>query len=621
MGKKCWSWLFIDPETGKCSECEAFIGTPCPTNNKAHLNSKHQLSHNCEQTLAKEKEATAKLNTPKIRETFDKVASDSRFLDYMLMYAIPLHRTEDELFRSVHPTAPATAVTLRTRILDHAKRRQDECLKGLNGKTCTIAIDGGTIWNKYLSIVCLVYGRAPLVVGCVHCKESMTTEWTLEQIARTVKILKDYNVTSCGIVADNASNMQSALGRCGLLQQRCLAHTIQLAVNDCFGIEPFCSSWETTKTIMKDNKLAEPPLTRWSGKYFMMTEVTNLEKEYTVTVAQTEYAKLLPAAYALRPFWQATQRVQGMKATMLTAAAVIYSLSSLGGRDTYQRALNAATKKRMDMLLTDGVLIACYFHPGTKRHELDAKVRDYIFGHAKTTMKTIVGDKVLAEFLELRTQPPLPMSPLRAYNTTDYIEYWGHQSHSFPTLAEAIIKIVAMNPTEAECERAFSTCKFAFNRLRTRSSGDLVEATVLGGSAVAHKTNHTYIDVEAPPPKHEDVADEDNVAGTLRGIDASTLLNLWASQQADAPARAPRHRQEEQNLCGICHGDSSKHKPGALWCACSTCMQWFAFECVGIADADQPIIKAMEWFCNDCRNYNPRAEPVDESGNDDSDSD
>jgi hypothetical protein len=73
----------------------------------------------------------------------------------MLAYAEPYSRCEDELIRKAHPCAPASAKTLRERLLRHPARRLEEALAQLAGRWVTLAFDGGTIWSRYLAIVAL----------------------------------------------------------------------------------------------------------------------------------------------------------------------------------------------------------------------------------------------------------------------------------------------------------------------------------------------------------------------------------------------------------------------------------------------------------------------------------
>ena len=76
-----------------------------------------------------------------------------------------------------------------------------------------------------------------------------------------------------------------------------------------------------------------------------------------------------------------------------------------------------------------------------------------------------------------------------------------------------------MKSDEADCERAFSAMKWFFDRLRTRSVGDMFEATVTGASAVNFLQNLEY-DSELGPIK---MRSEVNVEHNFRKLTSRTL--------------------------------------------------------------------------------------------------
>jgi hypothetical protein len=124
------------------------------TNNKSHLLRRHALSHDSPQVKAKIEEveaqarATAGGNT--VCESFSTPESEARFYDYMLYFARALYECEDPLFRQTHPHAPASAKTPRDKLIKHSAVRVSQALAKSRNTTVTLAIDGGTIWSKYL---------------------------------------------------------------------------------------------------------------------------------------------------------------------------------------------------------------------------------------------------------------------------------------------------------------------------------------------------------------------------------------------------------------------------------------------------------------------------------------
>jgi hypothetical protein len=615
-----FSWLFID-KSGRCSLCDAagnsfLLSSPGTTNNASHLKTRHQVDENHE--LVKERREANDKGQPKIDLKVKKMEAEGVQLDAMLLYATPLQRCEDKCFQAANPLLPHSAKTLRTRIIEHADKCQVEQLKLRSGKTCTIAIDGGTIWNKYLAVVCLVHGLSPLVVACVPC-ETMTAEWTIAQLKTIMAKLKEKHIIPIALVADNASNMQATLAGFPLLKQRCLAHSIQLCVNDTFGAhEPLKAVWETVRTILRANNISEPPITRWSGKYLALQTIFKKKLDIS-SLDVTMTGKLQQAGTALERFYIATNLAQSNKATMITHCAVLEMLFQSKRDDSFSRALSAAVSKRHAFLLTDAVLVAAYFHPGLKRANLPHRAKDAVFAIVRTIMKDIAGVEVLNEWSEFKVTMLAGVPPDRKLNTEQYVQFWSNQEVAYPSLAPAIIKIVTTNPTEAECERAFSTCKFAFPRLRKQAGGDLVEATVLGGSAVACKYRHRYRDEDKDePPANANEEDAPEVPVTAESVGfnavfASDIIKAYAEafdyDQA-ANATGTRRRQPiASELCGVCktdHADAELPEGQDLenWVKCGVCQAWFAYSCVDIDPADMPLIQRMDrWTCPDCRTY------------------
>jgi hypothetical protein len=331
-----FSWLFIEKTTGRCKLCEAagvekFVKSANSTNNSTHLQSVHSMTEEDDRV----KEARAQRDKqPTIDNALVKSKTDQDFLDYMLVFATPIVRTENDLFRAVHSTAPCTRTALRGRLVSHSQRRNGEALNRLRSRTVTLAVDAGTIWKKYLVIAALAYGKQPPIVTCTHA-EHMPATFIEETLNKTIAELLAAGVYAIAITADNASNMTAGIARCALLHQRCLAHSIQLCVNDAFSAEPLQTLWSAARTILKDNNLSEPPPTRWSGKYLALTRIVDPNSELNIGgVEPRDFLQLLPLCRALKPFYIATQSVQGNSATMLTAAAVVASLLAIDSRDT-----------------------------------------------------------------------------------------------------------------------------------------------------------------------------------------------------------------------------------------------------------------------------------------------
>lgn len=601
-----WTWLFVERSSGRCLICEGddkshIIKSANTTNNATHLANVHKLSANDERVKQAQEDQARANSQPTIDSALAKRRADDAFLDYMLVYAVPIARTEDALFRAVHPSAPNSRNTLRTRIVAQSSRRCEEALRTLAGRTVTLAIDAGTIWKKYFAIVALCWGIRPVLVALDH-SDSMPATWIEDSVSRAIAKLTNFGAFPVGIVADNAANVQLAMRQFPLLQQRCLAHSIQLCVNDAMSLEPLSAIWSAAKVVLKDNGKPEPPVTRWSGKYLALREIVDPDAKLVVgSIGTDEFQAMLPATRALQPFYTATQLVQGNGATLVTAAAVVHSLLSLETREAHAKLLAVATKKRMAFLLTDAIVVAAFFHPAVSRNTLPHPVKDKVFSIVRGVMKTIAGEGVLAEWQRMKIEPPNRIEPNVAVNTKAYGIYW--MKTAYPLMAVAITRLIESNPTEAACERAFSAVKFAFPRLRSTAGDDLVTSTVLGASAVACLKGYDFEDDE-PTQVAEVVDDREKVNSTLTGEAAMVLISAWCDIYGanEQPLRRPP--RTELQLCGRCRKNGKSHPSDCRWVKCTTCATWFAFPCVGIADEDYVIVEQAEtWTCQDCKNF------------------
>jgi hypothetical protein len=307
-----WTWYFIDRKTKICKRCKKEVGSANPTNNTNHM-ARHSLTKESQEVLDEIAASEAPASSQEEKDGDDE---NSKFLDYILLYAIPLARTEDVAFRKVHPTAPATRVTLRARAMEHSAKRHDEALRCLRGRTVTIALDAGTVWRKYVSVVALAYGYPPLLVRMAPC-ESVTAEAVDSIVREVVEKLKGAGIACIGVVADNASSLQKCLREGWLVPQRCAAHCLQLAVNDAFTKSTFfADTWQAVLQVLKDNNWKEPPIPRWSGKYLAMKKIVDTKDADISRISPQALGKITQCCRALRPYWVATQRLQADGATV-----------------------------------------------------------------------------------------------------------------------------------------------------------------------------------------------------------------------------------------------------------------------------------------------------------------
>ena len=229
-----WTWLHVEKATGRCTICNTTVKSANPTNNATHLAAKHKITEAHEATQAKKEEAERQA-APKISFALAAVEKERRFLDYMLFFAVPFSRCQSDVFREEHPTSPKDPRTLRERLCVRSAALRGDALKHLAGRCGTLQVDAGTVWKKYMSIVLLCYGKRPLLIN-LPSADSMPSDFIEEQIAQSIQLLKKNAIEVIACTADNGSNFQKAIRNKDVLAQRCLAHSIQLAVNDAFAL-------------------------------------------------------------------------------------------------------------------------------------------------------------------------------------------------------------------------------------------------------------------------------------------------------------------------------------------------------------------------------------------------
>jgi hypothetical protein len=609
-----WTWLFVDRKTKICKRCNKAVGSASPTNNACHLSLRHSLTKESKEVLD---EIAASETPASSQEEKDGDDEDSKFLDYILLYAIPLARTEDVAFRKVHPTAPATRVTLRARSMAHSARRHDEALKCLRGKTVTLALDAGTVWRKYVSVVALAYGYPPLLVRMAPC-ESVTADAVDSIIREVVEKLKGAGIACIGVVADNASSLQKCLREGWLVPQRCAAHSLQLAVNDAFTKSTFFGdTWVAVLQVLKDNNWKEPPITRWSGKYLAMKKILDTKDADISKISPHALGKITQCCRALRPYWVATQRLQADGATVFELLRVTAWLLTLDCRSDCTTGLLSFLKGRADMLVTDVALFAAYFFPPFKRQHAPTEVRDRVGKMVRwvaSRMAEAFGyGNLLKEWYRFKVEPPLWTGEGNTLTINDYCDFWTSQEDTFPALSDCIKRFVRLNPTEASCERSFSVLKFAFPRLRTSAQSDLVESTVVGMSAVAFRNRQLRFDDDEEPREEEQQGkekedEEDKLQPPpLNDTAVRLIMDVWNTIATEKVAKEPllkQRRTEDQDRCGLCHELFDNHEDQPC-VKCTRCYLWFGFDCVGLAAEMEPLVREREWRCPSCRRVTP----------------
>ena len=645
--KRCnWTWAFV--KDGRCLAClmaasdpttVTKIGPISASNIASHLRS-HGLTATSPVTIARV-EHLMKAKQPTI--SFDNGMQLRATLDYMLAYGEPPSRCRDPVFRAAHPLIKQSYEAHRSELVVHAVRRRNEALDKFARKQVTIAVDGGTVWGHYLCVVLLCAGQA-LTIGLPRCTGSMTAQWIREKVIGIIDHrCKPRKIKPMCIVGDNAANMQAAIRATELpmISTKCFIHSAQLVVNDFFAngtvkhgreTKPLSEVWAQILGIFTENGLPSIPATRWNCKLLNMKKVRD---DNSIQVQDIELMNTINRLIdALDPYHTVTMLLQSNAATLLEAATCAWKLllcteldSRTGGPHgswSQLRSIGCRPEgpglppSRIDKLLSPGVIVVCYFHPGVSRHQF-RDLRDFVGAKLlKVAANFTTRPSDLSQlFTQVHTSKPEPDSS--PCTIAQYTKFWNDQDYDL--LVQVILAIANINPTESDCERVFSKLKWTFTRLRTRAGDDLVEKSVCGQSAV-HMLNNLEVDqglavanIAAATPTPED---ETEILGekerkkrefielrSLRVDQAEALLKLYRDE-VWKPAQErlnTRDAQPNDEICGKCHRAEAATWPGREplldWNQCSKCKVWFHNTCVGLDPTeDTPVLDA--WKCSSC---------------------
>lgn len=235
--------------------------------------------------------------------------------------------------------------------------------------------------------------------------DTMLTQWSIKKEQVHV------------VLRDNARNMSKAMEECGLASLGCMAHTLQLAVNetvlsqrsiqDCVSIGRkivghFKHSQLATSHLqnlqkqlgMKEARLQQDVPTRWNSTFYIMQSLMEQKRALAAYAVDFELpAFLTPHQWALienmvtilSPCEQLTKDISSASAT---AADVIPSIQALRrllnrpastdhGVKTSKSTLLQAVEQRFNHIYTEGLFFLvtildprykdCVFDPGTKR--------------------------------------------------------------------------------------------------------------------------------------------------------------------------------------------------------------------------------------------------------------
>jgi hypothetical protein len=146
-------------------------------------------------------------------------------------------------------------------------------------------------------------------------------------------------------------------------------------------------------------------------------------------VSPTEYGRIGVVEKALHPFFSATQILQSDGSTLVDAVRVFAWLLSMPTKSDASTALQQALKARSEFIITDMLLLVCFFFPSLKRHHVPGLVREHVgrlVRGACGRIAEIYGGDIAAEWVRFQVEPPVP-APLTKPSTSRCIAIGGRR--------------------------------------------------------------------------------------------------------------------------------------------------------------------------------------------------
>jgi hypothetical protein len=446
----------------------------------------------------------------------------------------------------------------------------------------------------------------------------MTSDRIADVIAACVAKCADVGVPVLGLVADNAANFQAANRSFeGLLVLRCAAHGIQLCVNDAFAEDAVAQIWDLAQRLREANRWPFPCITRWNSKYNLLVKIWSTKAVVTGFFDEKTLGALRLLTQALQPFAFATDIVQRDSATIFDWAVVFSHLTTLDSKDRFAKILRQCFLRRHDKLVSDALLVCCFFFPAFRRHATEWKsaktrVRQVVLEAGQALAAAVFAappGTMASEWQRFVTSPP-PIPAQETFTEREYLRWWSNLDSRFPHLSAFAKAVAQISPTEASCERAFSAVKFQLGKHRSNAQADLVEASVIVTSACQFE-GLAFTESEPAESDNDNGDEPPEPALTRNRPEAEQRERRLTRSAAEIIVKAyvvlhdleiiSLHDPQADNMpCAQCDRarDGHRQQDG---CKCQVCLRWFAFECLPLDSDDVVIIRtAAAWKCHEC---------------------
>lgn len=555
------------------------------TNAIYHLRTVHHLTEESPEVRAKlargMRQQTLNLEGPvlSVREQ-EAVALSDTFL--------PFNVVESKEFRKAFRPTMLTAESVRNTTLEVAERFRNEAIRKYHGRPVTLALDVGTIYERYV-VICLVNKDVgSFVFGGVSDEEFGLGGWeprmTAVNVERLVSMtcedLAQRGVPVVATVADNAANMQTegyrVEGRCHL---RCLSHSIQLVAHD-FIEQRFTGAVAAANSLRERHReIPAPVVTRWNSTLRMLRHIVRHKLHLELPLRQQ--VEIDTAIRALLPLQVATDISQADGATLFSSFEALAVL--LGDAE-----LLGFVGARADKLISPEMMVLAFFAPMTQRHQLGEGVHNFVsreLDRLRNIAVVAIGEETLTDSIDAEWArfsvggpPPKPA----AQTTPAIVQHFVGMAVRFPRLACVLLSLGTCCPSEACVERAFSLMKNLVGAHRNR---------LLPQNAMAQLVVASYLRLAPPAPAAE------HEVGISRAVEF-VVRHMVA---LETPAVAGRKRtRAATSTCSLCDRPFSAH-PTADSVECSGCGGWVGFSCAGIPLHLAGTVRNLpQWFCPVC---------------------
>lgn len=568
----CWSrdYFLQDPSGYKCTICGKVYPHLNASNFKYHLKSKHNISN----PHGKPK---LTLNNFPVQEEKWRT-----FVKFVCSNDEPLSVVENPyLRRMVGDYGIWSRQTLRKRIMQFAGEILNQNAEKLKGMSITLAIDSGTVWQRYFGIVG-VTPIGPVMLGLIADSWLEDGKLTTANIAKfmrdVVTDLEGRGITVAAIVADNAYNMQGLKDMIAFVPViRCLPHTLALITNDLYELDKIRDVIERAKGIRQRAtiKLKEPCDTRWNSQLALISDIITKRDKLNEDISGFGDVEQW-----LQPFLSFTNLAQGDDARLFIQLIILKSLVRQAKvKDEFGRALNTSVRSRWHQLFLGAPMVLTYLLPCCDRSKLTPSIAQSISEYIEKMMQQ---GTWRSGFANLVAKEPIEMKSTAASTIKLF------SKHPFMTLGQVVDRLLGMCPTEASVERMFSAVKDSIYPKRSNTDPDLVQAVML------IKTQKEFRSTT-------ELHDDEHAITTSDCNEFFALMRTCIQQPVTGRKRG---RAMDLSYCGDCGKLLSEHPGGEneISVECSHCKRWFSTVCINLDDFSIEHAKISEWFCQSCTN-------------------